>query len=348
MFRFFARGKSEAQSNRRRKEKKKPKPLFSREEIIAATDLVHAQVPPTAQFAWPLLSEAAGFDLILKHENHTPTGAFKVRGGVTFIDWLKRTHPDTPGIITATRGNHGQSQARAAAQAGMRCVIYVPEGNSREKNAAMSAFGGEVVTFGQDFDAAREEAMRVAERDGLFPVPPYHPELVRGVATYAYELFTTCPDLDTVYVPVGVGSGICGLITVRDALDLKTEIVGVVSAGAPAVKLSFDKQKLCTTDKAHTFADGMAVRVVSPEAFEIYAQGAARIVSVTDDEVAEAMRLVFRTTHNVAEGAGAASVAAALQEKDLNAGRKVGAILCGGNVDTDVFATVLSGKTPEP
>ena len=323
-------------------------PLFDTEEIVAAAKLVHSQVPPTPQFEWPLLSDAAGCELILKHENHASTAAFKVRGGVTFIDWLKRTHPGTPGIITATRGNHGQSQARAASQAGLRCVIYVPEGNSREKNAAMSAFGGEVVTFGQDFDAAREEAMRMAEQDGLFPVPPYHPELVRGVATYAYELFTACSDLDVVYVPVGVGSGICGLITVRDALGLTTEIVGVVSAGAPAVKLSFDAQKICCTEKAHTFADGMAVRVVAPEAFEIYADGAARIVSVTDDEVAEAMRLIFRTTHNVAEGAGAASVAAALQERDLNAGRKAAAILCGGNVDTDVFATVLSGKTPQP
>ncbi len=323
-------------------------PLFTKDDLAAAADLVHQQVMPTPQYAWPLLNEAAGCELVLKHENHLPTGAFKVRGGITFMDWLKRTHPDVPGIITATRGNHGQSQARAATQAGLRCVIYVPEGNSVEKNAAMASFGAEVVVHGPDFDVAREEAFRVADETGLFPVPPYHPELVRGVATYAYELFTARPDLDTVYVPIGVGSGICGLITARDALGLTTDIVGVVSDGAPAVKLSVEAGRICNTDRVNTFADGMAVRVVAPEPFEIYAKGAARIVSVSDDDVAEAMRLVYRTTHNVAEGAGAASVAAALQEKDVNAGRQVAAILCGGNVDTDVFATVLAGKTPWP
>ena len=323
-------------------------PLFSEHELVAAADLVHQHVGPTPQISWPLLNAAAGCELVLKHENHLPTGAFKVRGGITFIEWLKRTHPEVPGIITATRGNHGQSQARAATQAGLRCVIYVPEGNSVEKNAAMASFGGEVVVYGRDFDVAREEAFRVAGETGLFPVPPYHPELVRGVATYAFELFTACPNLDTVYVPIGVGSGICGLITARDALGLKTDIVGVVSEGAPAAKLSVDAGRMCNTDSVNTFADGVAVRVVAPEPFEIYSKGAASIVSVSDDDVAEAMRLIFRTTHNVAEGAGAASVAAVLQERDRNAGRKVAAILCGGNVDTDVFATVLAGKTPTP
>lgn len=323
-------------------------PLFTGEDLAVAADRVHQHVPPTAQYDWPLLSDAAGCQLILKHENHTPTGAFKVRGGITFIDWLKRTQPDCPGIITATRGNHGQSQARAATQAGLRCVVYVPKGNSAEKNAAMAAFGAEVIVHGRDFDGAREEAMRVAGEAGLFPVPPFHPELVRGVATYALELFSEYGDLDTVYVPIGVGSGICGLITARDALNLKTEIVGVVATGAAAAKQSFDAGRIRNTRRAHTFADGMAVRVVMPEPFEIYAKGAARIVAVSDREIADAMRLIFRTTHNVAEGAGAASIAAVLQEKKQNAGRKVGAILCGGNVDTDVFAKVLAGKTPRP
>ena len=323
-------------------------PLFTKDDLATATDLIHHHVGPTPQIVWPLLGEAAGCELVLKHENHLPTGAFKVRGGITFVDWLKRTHPDVPGIITATRGNHGQSQARAAAQAGLRCVIYVPKGNSVEKNAAMAAFGGEVVVHGRDFDLAREEAFRVAQDTGLFPVPPFHPELVRGVATYAFELFTAHPDLDTVYVPIGVGSGICGLITARDALALKTDIVGVVASGAPAAKHSFDAKKIRNTRRAHTFADGMAVRVVVPEPFEIYSKGAARVIAVSDRDIAEAMRLIFRTTHNVAEGAGAASIAAALKEKEKNRGCKVAAILCGGNVDTNVFAKVLAGKTPRP
>jgi threonine dehydratase len=301
---------------------------------------------PTPQYVWPLINEAVGTEVWVKHENHTPTGAFKVRGGIAFMDWLVRSHPEVRGICTATRGNHGQSQARVATVAGLNAKVYVPHGNSKEKNAAMRAFGAELIEFGDDFDTARAEAVRVAEEEGLMIVPPFHPELVRGVATYALELFTHVSDLDTVYVPIGCGSGISGLITTRDALGLKTKIVGIVSDEAQTAKLSFDAGQLLETDSANTFADGMAVRVPVAEAFEIYSKGAERIVAVTDDEVAEAMRLYFRSTHNVAEGAGAASLAALMQERDQMRGRKVAVILTGGNIDTDWYSQVLSGETP--
>ena len=322
--------------------------LFNKDELEEATQLVHRFIPPTPQYVWPQICEKADATVWVKHENHTPTGAFKIRGGITFIDWLKRTEPATKGIITATRGNHGQSQARAAAAAGMKAKIIVPRGNSVEKNAAMRAFGGYIVEFGDDFDAARLEAARLAEEEHLFMVPPFHTEIVRGVATYAFELMEAAPDLDTIYVPIGCGSGICGIIAVRDALGLKTKIVGVVSTAAQTAKLSFESGSLVETDSANTFADGMAVRVPVKEAFDIYSRGADRIVSVSDDEVAEAMRIYFHDTHNVVEGAGAASLAAMLQERDVIRGTNVGVILSGGNIDADMFVSVLQGATPEP
>jgi len=320
--------------------------MFTKDELIDAAALVHTQVPPTPQYAWPLLAERAGCEVIVKHENHTPTGAFKVRGGVTFIDWLRRTHPDCPGIITATRGNHGQSQARAATAAGLRAVVYVPHGNSVEKNAAMRSFGAELVEFGDDFDQAREEATRVGKEEGLFTVPPFHPELVRGVATYGYELFSAHPDLDAVYVPIGCGSGICGTIAARDALGLSTKIIGVVSDNAQTAKLSVEAGHLVETNSAVTFADGMAVRVPVKEAFDIYSKGAERIITVSDDEVAEAIRIYYHDTHNLAEGAGAAPLAGLMQEKAQMKGRKVGVILCGGNIDTGWMVQVMQGQTP--
>lgn len=321
-------------------------PLFNRAELEAATALVYRHMLPTPQYSWPMLNEALGTEVWVKHENHTPTGAFKVRGGITYIDWLKRTRPGVRGICTATRGNHGQSQARAARAAGLIAKIYVPEGNSRDKNAAMAAFGGELIVYGNDFDAARLEAMRVAEEEGLAPVPPFHWELVRGVASYALELFAGAAELDTVYVPIGCGSGICSVITVRDVLGVKTRVVGVVSSAAPAAKLSFEAGRVIETTSARTFADGLAVRVPVQEAFEIYARGAERIVAVSDLEVAEAMRAYYRCTHNIAEGAGAAPLAALMQERDALRGKRVGVILCGGNIDADQFATVLNGGTP--
>jgi threonine dehydratase len=321
--------------------------MFSRDELATAATLVHRHMAPTPQYAWPLLGRRLGAEVWVKHENHGPTGAFKVRGGITFIDWLRRAHPEAPGIITATRGNHGQSQARAARAAGLRAVVYVPHGNSVEKNAAMRAFGAELVEFGADFDTAREEAFRVAEAEGLHIVPPFHRELVRGVATYALELFTARPDLDTVYVPIGCGSGICGVIAARDALGLSTEVVGVVSTEAQTAKLSAEAGRPVETDSARTFADGMAVRVPVPEALEVYARGAARIVAVSDAEVAEAIRVYYHDTHNLAEGAGAAPLAALMAEAGRMRGRKVGLILSGGNIDRDWFLSVMQGGVPE-
>ena len=320
--------------------------MFDLAELEDVTAFVHRHMPPTPQYAWPLLAEASGCDVWVKHENHTPTGAFKVRGAFTFIDWLRRMHPDIPGICTATRGNHGQGQAWAAVQAGLSAKVYVPHGNSVEKNAAMRAFGADLVEFGNDFDSAREEAFRVAEDEGLFIVPPFHRELVRGVATYGYEFLTSVPDLDTLYVPIGCGSGICGLIAARDALGLATKIVGVVSENAPTAKLSVEAGRPVASNTAVTFADGMAVRIPVPEALAIYEKGAERIITVSDDEVADAVRLYFTATHNVAEGAGAAPLAGLMQERDVMKGKKVGVILCGGNIDTEWFRKILDGGTP--
>ena len=321
-------------------------PMFTLEELETAAKKIYRQMPATPQYRWPQLCDALGATIWVKHENHTPTGAFKIRGGITFLDWVKRSHPAVKGIVTATRGNHGQSQALAASALGLTAKIIVPHGNSVEKNNAMRAFGAEVIEFGQDFDAARMEAARLAETENLFMVPPFHRELVRGVASYALELFASIADLDVVYVPVGCGSGICSLITTRDLLGLKTEIVGVVSSEALTAKLSFEAGKLIETKSANTFADGVAVRLPVEEAFDIYAKGASRIVSVSEDEVANAIRLYFAATHNVAEGAGAAPLAALVQEHEKIRGKNAGVILSGGNIDTNVFASVLQGVTP--
>ncbi|MEZ1318774.1 threonine dehydratase [Pseudomonas fluorescens] len=315
---------------------------LTRDDIEQAARHVYQVMPATAQYAWPLLAERLGCTVWIKHENHTPTGAFKVRGGITFMHWLKRTHPEVKGIVSATRGNHGQSLALAASAAGLRALIVVPQGNSVEKNNAMRGFGGEVVEFGRDFDEAREEAARLAQAQGLYLVPPFHRELVKGVATYALELFTAVPDLDTVYVPIGCGSGICAVLAARDALGLDTRVVGVVSTEAAAAKLSFESGKLCETASANTFADGLAVRKPIPEAFDIYGAAASRMVAVDDDQIAEAMRVYYTDTHNLAEGAGAAALAALMQERDAMAGKKVGVILSGGNVDRSVYANIIA------
>ena len=316
--------------------------LFNKHELEDAARLVYRHMQATPQYAWPLLRQRTGVDVWVKHENHTPTGAFKIRGGITFMHWLKQSHPSATGIVTATRGNHGQSQALAASFAGLKAKIVVPFGNSHEKNKAMRAFGAELIEFGRDFDEARVEARRIAEEDGLFLVPPYHPELVRGVATYALELLSAVPNLDTIYVPIGCGSGICGVIAARDALGLTTKVVGVVSSEAAAAKLSFEAGRLIETACANTFADGLAVRAPIPEAFERYARGADRIVSVTESEIAEAIRIYYRDTHNLAEGAGAAALAALMQERDAMQGKEVGLILSGGNIDLTVYSDILA------
>jgi threonine dehydratase len=314
---------------------------LTRDDIEQAARQVYQVMPATAQYAWPLLADRLGCTVWVKHENHTPTGAFKVRGGITFMHWLKRVHPGVKGIVTATRGNHGQSLALAAGALGLRALIVVPEGNSVEKNNAMRGFGGEVVECGRDFDEAREEAARLAQVHGLYLVPPFHTELLKGVATYALELFTAVPDLDTVYVPIGCGSGICGVIAARDALGLNTQVVGVVSTEAAAAKLSFDAGTMLETASANTFADGLAVRKPVSAAFAIYGKAAARIVSVSEDEIAQAMRVYYTDTHNLAEGAGAAALAALIQERETMVGKKVGVILSGGNVDRSVYASVI-------
>jgi len=322
-------------------------PLFTIDQIKQAAQLVYSQMPPTPQYNWPIICNDIGADVWVKHENHTPTGAFKVRGGITFIDWIKRTQPEITGICTATRGNHGQSQARAAIAAGLTAKIYVPFGNSVEKNTAMRAFGGEVIEFGDDFDTARLEAIRVAAEQGLAVVPPFHIELLRGVASYAYELFTNVPDLDTVYVPIGCGSGICSIISVRDAMGLKTKVVGVVSTEAQTAKLSVEAGRLIETNSANTFADGMAVRMPVADAYDIYAKGAERMVAVSEDEIAAAIRMYYTATHNLAEGAGAAALAALMQERDMMQGKRIGVILTGGNIDADMFRTVMRGDVPK-
>ena len=308
--------------------------------------MVHAQMPPTPQYAWPLLAARTGCTVWVKHENHTPTGAFKARGAIPYIDWLRHTHPEVTGIITATRGNHGQAQARAACAAGLSVTIVVPHGNAREKNAAMRAFGATLIEHGHDFDSAKAEALRLADEQGRYMVPAYHGELVRGVASYGLELFEAVPDLDTVYVPVGCGSGLCGTIAARDALGLRTRVVGVVSAHVDAAKRSFEAGKLLASPTAHTFADGVAVCTPVQAALDYFGPRADRFVAVTDDEVAQAVRVYWEDTHNMAEGAGAVALAALIQEKDRMRGKTVAVILSGGNGDRSQMAEILSGATP--
>lgn len=321
--------------------------MFTLDELEAAAGIVHDVMPRTPQYAWPLLGERAGCEVWVKHENHTPIGAFKLRGGLVYFNELTRSGEPVSGVITATRGNHGQSIARASARFDLPATIVVPHENSVEKNKAMEAFGAELIQYGVDFDEARVEADRLAEERNLHFVPSFHPWLVRGVATYALELLQAVKDLDTVYVPVGMGSGICGLITTRDLLGLKTKIVGVVAQNAPAYAMSFEAGEVRETNSAETFADGMACRAPSRQALETICKGAERIVKVSEDEIASAMRAYYSDTHNLAEGAGAASLAALLKEQAQMTGRKAGVILSGGNVDAALFDTVLNGGTPQ-
>jgi threonine dehydratase len=320
--------------------------MFNLDELEQAHTLVRAAVPPTPCHAWPLLAERLGAEVFVKHENHTPAGAFKVRGGLVYVDRLKRRKPGTIGLISATRGNHGQSVAFAGRRHGLPVTILVPYGNSIEKNRAMQAFGATLVEHGDDFQAAREEAERRAAVDGLEMVPSFHRDIVLGVATYALELLTARSDLDTLYVPVGQGSGICGCIMARDLLGLHTEIVGVQSVAAPSYALSLAAGHVVRTNSADTLADGLATRVPDPEALEVMRNGVTRIVLVTDDEIAAALRLYWTDTHNLAEGAGAAPLAAALQEKSRNRGRRVGLVLSGGNIDFDLFQAWVAGTAP--
>ncbi|MFQ5785145.1 MAG: threonine dehydratase [Alphaproteobacteria bacterium] len=310
-------------------------------EIEAAAEIVHRAILPTPQICWPLLSERAGCEVWVKHENHTPIGAFKVRGGLVYLDELAKSHADLPGILTATRGNHGQSVAFAARAHGVKAVVVVPHGNSAEKNRAMRAFGAELVEHGADFNAAHDHARRLAEARDLHMLPSFHPMLVRGVASYSLELFSAVPDLDALYVPIGLGSGICGAIAARDGLGRKTRIVGVVAEKAPTYALSFAAGEPVATNAADTLADGLAVRIPDTQALDIIRQGVERIVAVSEDEILAAMRHYFSDTHNLAEGAGAASLAALLKERDEMRGKKVGLILSGGNLDREVYLRAI-------
>ena len=315
--------------------------MLTLQEIEDAARVVHAAMPPTPQYAWPLLARRTGCEAWVKHENHTPIGAFKVRGGLVYMDRLARSARPA-GVVSATRGNHGQSIAVGAARAGLPATIVVPHGNSVEKNAAMRAFGAELVEEGHDFDAARAAAERLARERGLHMVPSFHRDLVAGVASYGLELFRAAPPLDAVYVPIGLGSGICGTIAARDALSPATKVIGVVSTGAPAYALSFAAGKVVATNSVDTMADGMAVRGPDAEALAIILEGADRIVSVSDAEIEAAMRAYFEDTHQVTEGAGAAALAALLQERARFAGKRVGLILSGGNIDRPVYRRVLA------
>lgn len=316
--------------------------ILTTDQVHEGRDIVHAHMPPTPVHHWPLLSERAGCEVWVKHENHTPTGAFKVRGGLVYLTKLKQAEPDCPGVISATRGNHGQSVARAAAAVGMPSVIVVPHGNNPEKNAAMKAFGAELIEHGDDFQEALEFTLGLAGERGLHLVPVFHPWLLMGVSSYALELFEAHPDLDTVYVPIGMGSGICSLITVRDLLGLETKIVGIVAANAPAYALSFEAGRPVSTNTADTLADGVACRAPDAEAVRIICAGADRVVRIEEDEFLDAMADYFVDTHNLAEGAAGGPLAGLLKERERMAGRKVGLILSGGNPDRKMFMDVLS------
>ena len=311
-------------------------------DLDNAAAVVYRHLPPTPQIRWPLLCRRAGCEVWVKHENHTPIGAFKVRGGLVYMDALRREQPDVAGVISATRGNHGQSVAFAAGRIGLKAVIVIPRGNNPEKNAAMAALGAELIEYGADFQEAYEYTATLAAERGLHMIRAFHPWLVLGVATYGLEFLRAAPDLDTVYVPIGQGSGICGLIAARDALGLETRIVGVVSANAAAYALSFEAGRPVSTNSADTLADGVACRVPDPAALAIILRGAARVVTVTDDAILAAMAHYFTDTHNLAEGAGAAPLAALLAEKDQMAGKRVGLILSGGNADKALFRRVLT------
>jgi threonine dehydratase len=311
-------------------------------QLDDAAALVHAVMPPTPQFCWPLLAARSGVELFVKHENHTPIGAFKVRGGLVYMADLRKSEPGVTGVISATRGNHGQSVALAARRHGLAATIVVPHGNSREKNAAMRTLGAELVEHGDDFQAAAEHAAELAETRHLHFVRSFDERLVAGVASYALELLRGVADIDTVYVPIGLGSGICGMIQTRDALGLGTRVVGVVAAGAPSYALSFAAGKPVSTNSADTMADGLACRVPAAPAVEIILKGAERIVTVEEHEIRAAMRHLFTDTHNIAEGAGAATLAALLKEKARMEGKRVVIVLSGGNIDRALYAEVLA------
>ena len=317
--------------------------MFDIDELERAAEVVHKVLPETPQIRWPLLCQRLEADVWVKQENHTPIGAFKIRGALFYISELQRKYPEVGGVIAATRGNFGQSVTFAGVVAGLRTVIVVPHGNGREQNAAMRGWGAEVVEFGQDFRDALEQAEHLAKELQLHFIDSFSLILVQGVASYALELFRSVPNLDYVYVPIGMGSGICGTIAARNALGLKTRIIGVVSSGAPAYALSFQAGKPVSTPTVNTMAAGMSCRVPNPVAVDIINRNVDHIVTIPDSEIIEAMRIYFSATHNVAEGAAAAPLAALLQEKKIVRNKRVALIHSGSNIDSDIFASVLAG-----
>ena len=320
---------------------------FSSDEIEAAQHVIYAAMPPTPQYAWPLLRERLGCEVWVKHENHTPLGAFKVRGGLVYLQGLVQREPACRGVISATRGNHGQSIAFAARRHGLAATIVVPQGNSTEKNAAMRALGAELVEHGHDFQQAREHAAALAAQRGLHFVPSFHRDLVLGVATGWVEFFGAAQPA-VVFVPVGQGSGICACIAARAFTGAATRIVGVVSAHASAYLDSFRAGRRIEAPVTTVLADGMACRVPDEEPLALMRREVDEVVAVSDDEVAAAMRALFSDTHNVAEGAGAASLAAAMQSRQRGRGQSIGITLSGGNVDRALFARVLAGEEGWP
>ena len=313
-------------------------------DIETAAGVVYQSFAATPQYRWATLSKRLGTDCWVKHENHTPVGAFKIRGGLTYFHQLAQRGALPKEVISATRGNHGQSMGWAARAHGVACTIVVPMGNSIEKNAAMRALGVTLIEHGADFQESREHAMQLAAERGAHMVPSFHLDLLRGVSTYWWEFFRAVPALDVVYVPIGQGSGACSAIAAKLALDHRARIVGVVSAHASTYADSIAAGRVVEAPVSTELADGMACRVADAEALAIVAPHLDHVVKVTDAEVAQAMCALFADTHNTAEGAGAASFAAAWQERERLKGQVVGTTLCGGNVDSAVFARVLSAK----
>lgn len=312
-------------------------------QIHEAQTVLYRHMPPTPQYSWPLLNQRLGTEAWIKHENHTPVGAFKLRGALVYIDWLRQSQPDLAGVVAATRGNHGQGVGMAARLMGLKAIIVVPHGNSKEKNRAMLAQGVELIEHGHDFQESLEFARTVAAERGFAMVDSFHERLVMGTATYALEFFKAAPPLDLVYVPIGLGSSICGVSAARNALGLTTEIVGVVASGSPSYSLSFSQRKVVEAPSKTLIADGLACRLPNQQAMEAIWDNVARIVEVTDAEIAEAMRIYYQDTHNLAEGAGAAALAAAVREKSEHEGKRIGIILTGGNVDRELYNDVLAG-----
>jgi threonine dehydratase len=317
--------------------------LPSLTQIRDAQTVVYRHMPPTPQYTWPLLNDRLGTEAWIKHENHAPVGAFKLRGALVYMDWLKQTQPELAGVVAATRGNHGQGVSMAARLSGLRAVIVVPHGNSKEKNRAMLAQGAELVEHGQDFQESLEFAGRLAQDLDFAMVNSFHERLVMGTATYALEFFQAVPPVDTIYVPIGLGSSICGVSAARNALGLKTEIVGVVAAESPSYSLSFKQRRIVEAPSLTKIADGLACRTPNAEALEVIWENVARIIEVTDVEIAAAMRAFYVDTHNLAEGAGAAALAGALRDGPLHRGKQIGIVLTGGNVDREVYVEVLAG-----